>query len=101
MSSGGAKSRRATMTEKQLNKWRQIQAKGFKRFLWVNGFFGWGVPTTIGWSVAMSFFQPGFNFGRSLVTALIVFPIGGLAWGWWVWRAHEKKYLAARRNRTT
>lgn len=76
-------------------KWEAIRAKGRIRFIWINGFIGWGITTALLWSLAMRFIQPSENFWVRPLIALVLFPIGGLLWAYAVWRGSEKKYLQA------
>lgn len=75
-----------------IEKWEKTRIKGKKRFLWVNGFLGWGVTTAILWSIIMEVSQPSENLWIRPMIALILFPIGGLAWGHFVWKSMEKKF---------
>lgn len=76
-----------------VEKWEAIRAKGKKRFIWVNGFIGWGLTTAILWSLLMHFMQPAqIHWIRPLI-ALVLFPVGGLLWAHFVWQASERKYL--------
>jgi hypothetical protein len=84
-----------------LEKWEKTRAKGKKRFLWVNGFLGWGVMTAILWSIIMEVSQPSENLWIRPIIALILFPIGGLAWGHFVWKYTEKKFITSKDEQNT
>jgi hypothetical protein len=84
------------MSPDQRAKWERTRAKGFRWFLWLHGCLGWGVTTGVLWWGTMTFFQPTPHPLRSLLGALVVFPLGGLVWGAWVWRIAEKRYAAGR-----
>ena len=79
-----------------IEKWETTRAKGKKRFVWVNGFIGWGITTAILWSLAMQFIQPSIDILVRPLIALALFPLGGLLWAHFVWWATEKKYLEAK-----
>ncbi|RYV02110.1 hypothetical protein SOPP22_11105 [Shewanella sp. OPT22] len=80
-----------------LDRWEKTRSKGKKRFLWVNGFLGWGVVTAILWSIIMEVSQPSESLWVRPLIALIFFPLGGLLWGHFVWESTEKKYAASNR----
>jgi hypothetical protein len=81
--------------EKRWGKWRQVRARGRRRFVWVNGVVGWGIPTAILWSIWMGY-SIGWNRTVSfLISALIFFPIGGYFWGAWMWYWMERSYKKA------
>lgn len=79
-----------------IEKWEKTRTKGKKRFLWINGFIGWGVTTAILWSIFMEVSQPSEDVWIRPVIALILFPIGGLAWAHFVWKHTEKQYVASK-----
>ena len=61
----------------------------------VNGMLGWGVTTGVVWTFLSWLSTPNFNLKFTLSLALVLFPIGGLGWGWYVWRASEQEFLRA------
>jgi len=80
--------------EKSMNmeKWKQVRAKGKARFIWMNGFLFWGVSTAVLWSTLMQLFQPQEPIWVRPLVAIIVFPVGGLIWSNWLWYFSERKY---------
>lgn len=76
----------------KLEMWKATREKGKKRFLWVNGFTYFGVSTAILWSLLMHIAEPVEPIWMRPLVALFLFPICGLAWGHFVWRASESKY---------
>ena len=62
-----------------MNKWAKIREKGKQRFVLVNGVLGWGVSTAILWVFLMEFLEPSENIWVRPITALIIFPIAGVA----------------------
>lgn len=75
-------------------KWEKIRSKGKNRFVWVNGVLIWGLTTAILWSIMMEIVQPSNDIWIRPLIALIIFPIGGIAFGHFTWHASEKKYKA-------
>lgn len=75
-----------------IEKWEQTRVKGKLHFIWVKGFFGWGIMTAVLWSIIMHFAQPHEPIWFRPIIALVIFPIGGLFWGNWVWSSSERKY---------
>lgn len=84
-----------------IEKWELTRKKGKTKFLWLNGFLGWGVMTAILWSVIMEVMQPSEAWWIRPVIAIILFPIGGLAWGHFVWESTEKKFQNAKNKQSS
>ena len=81
-----------------MEKWAQIREKGKQRFVLVNGVLGWGVSTAILWVFLMEFLEPSENIWVRPITALIIFPIAGVAFGYLMWNKSEKAYEKATSN---
>ena len=85
------------MSEKQLDLWAKTRTLGFRRFLWIRGALGWGVPvalmTTGVISATSTPSMSGWAILTMLILALIIGTLVGLAWGWLVWRSSEKEFL--------
>ena len=75
-----------------MNKWAKIREKGKQRFVLVNGVLGGGLPTAILWVFLMEFLDPSENNWVRPITALIIFPIAGVAFGHLMWNKSEKAY---------
>ena len=75
-----------------IEKWERTRKKGKSHFIWVNGFLCWGILTAVLWSIIMHISQPQEPIWLRPLIALVLFPIGGLFWGNWVWNASEKKF---------
>ncbi len=73
-------------------KWEKTRIKGKSHFIWVKGFLSWGVMTAALWSIMMHFVQPQDPIWFRPLIAFVLFPLGGLFWGSWVWNSSEKKY---------
>jgi hypothetical protein len=69
--------------------------QGRSRFVLLYGVIGWGVPVAIGVAVneAFSTGMPGFL--RQLAIGLVVFPLGGILFGRWLWRRMVQMHGAA------
>jgi hypothetical protein len=85
------------MKEKKKMKWEKIRAKGKKNFVIFNGVIGWGVPTAILYTILISFMENySLSFDRDffelLIISIVLFPIGGVFYGLWVWSWTEKIY---------
>lgn len=74
-------------------RWAKTRAKGRIRFLIVNCALGWGISTAIFWLILMRFFTPSYRISM-LPLAFSLFPLGGLAWGHFVWKTNERAFLA-------
>ncbi|WP_394200510.1 hypothetical protein [Shewanella waksmanii] len=79
-----------------IEKWKVIRAKGKTRFVVQHGVLYWGISTALMWSVIMHFIEPTEPIWVRPLIALILFPLGGLAFGFIVWRSSEAKFA----NRT-
>lgn len=78
-------------TQQQLEKWAETRSKGAVRFILVYGVLGWGLTTGLLFSVFSSFlFQRSFT--EILGLAMIIFPLGGVAWGWVMWWLSERNW---------
>lgn len=77
------------------DKWTDIRERGRSHFMWTRGALGWGVPTAVFWLIFMWWMHPGFVTARLVLIAAVLFPAGGLAWGWFMWwfmeRSHARK----------
>lgn len=87
------------MTDK-LERWEKRRAKGKWNFILIHGVLAWGVSTGILWSLvfhlvinAMFFKVP---FLPVFALSIVVFPLGGVAWGYWMWIYFEKVYWEAK-----
>ena len=75
-----------------MKRWAITRERGMRHFIIFYGVLGWGLTTAVLWLVFMKFFGHGFNFVIGAMIAIVVFPLGGIAWGWFVWRSSEKVY---------
>lgn len=84
-----------------LDKWEKTRKKGKNRFIWINGVLGWGVTTAILWSSMMEVFEPSEEIWVRPLIALVVFSIGGIAFGHLIWNQAEKKYAQRKSEQGT
>ncbi|MGO9526620.1 MAG: hypothetical protein ACLP0A_03515 [Verrucomicrobiia bacterium] len=85
-------------TPKQLARWEKIRAKGMWRFVLLWGVIGYGGPVFLiaaGINLPFEFWRtPGwFRAADLLLTFLIMCPVVGGLWGFWMWHWAEKRYL--------
>ena len=72
------------MSQKKSEKLKALVKKGKWSYVFKHGVLGWGVPTAILWSTIMHFIDS-IPFTESIFLALVLFPIGGLFWGLFMW----------------
>lgn len=76
------------------DKWPQFKKLGRKQFVLRYGVLGWGLPVAIGYSLSMAH-QNGWNqFLFFLIPSLILFPLGGILFGRFLWSWLERKYAS-------
>jgi len=88
------------LTKQQKEKWERTRAKGKRKFIVNNGVIGWGLPTAFLYTSLMTFLEHRAlvfdrEFYELLVISVILFPIGGIAFGMWVWGWSERAYNKA------
>jgi asparagine N-glycosylation enzyme membrane subunit Stt3 len=76
-------------------KWAKIREQGRMAYVLKYGVVGWGVPTGVMFSIVMAAMQGWERFWVLLAVSLILFPIGGIAFGVLTWKASESKYQEA------
>lgn len=77
----------------------KLMKLGRNRFVLLFGVLGWGVPTAILF-VLIQCYQNGWdNFLFQLIPALVLFPLGGIAWGHVMWKLLERKNASAGVNK--
>lgn len=79
------------MREK-IKKWEGIRAKGKWHFIIKYGVLFWGLGTAVLFSLVMSFVLWEDPFLSILKESLMLFPLGGIAWGAVMWFVNKKSY---------
>ena len=79
------------LDEAQLARWAVTREKGKARFILLHGMLGWGLTTAVLYSLLMWLVMDA-SLKVLLPIALILFPIGGLLWGWCVWSFSERAF---------
>ncbi|QLE86316.1 hypothetical protein FLM48_15290 [Shewanella sp. Scap07] len=75
-----------------IDKWAVIRAKGKARFVMQHGVLYWGISTALMWSVIMHLIEPTEPLWVRPAVALVLFPLGGIFFGHFVWRSSEAKF---------
>jgi hypothetical protein len=83
------------MSQSDVEKCAKFTKLGRTQFVLRYGVLGWGVPTAILFSLIQSYRFGSDGFLFQLVPALILFPIGGIFFGRFVWRMLENKHAKA------
>ncbi len=81
----------ATPTNNQFAKWARTRGHGLLRFVLVQGMLLWGVGTAILFSLFESLVC-GYKMSDCLSVSIVIFPLGGVAWGVAMWFVMESKY---------
>jgi hypothetical protein len=80
------------MKEDKLKKWEKTRKLGIVKFILIYGVLLWGVPVGIIWTIIMEIIFLGNAWFSTLIIALIVFPISGIAFGSIMWHYAENNY---------
>ena len=59
---------------------------GRKKFVWLYGVLGWGVPTAVLFSLLRAYAEGWETLPVMLAISLAVFPLGGIVFGRVMWR---------------
>ena len=81
----------------KIERMEKIISKGKWHFVFWRGVVGWGIPTALLFKLIISLIgdQP---FTDGLVTALIIFPIGGIFFGLSMWFVMKRAYNHSQTN---
>lgn len=88
------------MDDGKFTKLKQLMDKGKWPYILVYGVLGWGVSTAILFSLLQAFLGE-VAFLDVLSLSLILFPIGGLFWGLYMWSYLGKQYAKAVNERSS
>jgi hypothetical protein len=80
------------MSQSDAEKWAKLCKLGRTQFVLRYGVLGWGIPTAILFSLIQSYRFGWDGFLFQLLPALILFPIGGIFFGRFMWRMLENKH---------
>ena len=78
--------------KKKFEKWEKIREKGKWDYIIKYGVLVWGIGTAIAYSIIMHQINKGTSFLVTLGLSLVLFPLGGIAWGYFMWCYMEKAY---------
>jgi len=82
------------MNQKQIEKWELTRHKGLVRFLFLKGVLLWGLPMFVIMTFVVN--KTSLDDTSSLGFSLIIWALGGLGFGCFMWRVSDKKYLGIR-----
>jgi hypothetical protein len=87
------------MKNKNWDKWEITRAKGMWNYILIYGVLAWGLMTGLLFGISFPLYMmlcgSELNLPRSaflLTVSLILFPIGGIVWGYCMWIFVEKAY---------
>lgn len=87
----------ASQVPLEWRKWAVIRARGSRRFIFLAGVLGWGLPVAILWAALTSQMASVEEFVSFLIPAIVLFPIGGYVWGLLMWKWLELRFARATR----
>ena len=76
-------------------RWAKFRKLGRNQYVLRVGVLGWGVPVAIFFSLIQSFEYGWDTFIFRLIPALVLFPVGGIFFGLFMWKIMERKHAAA------
>ena len=79
------------MSNSQKQKLHKIISKGKWNFILLKGVVVWGLLTAV-FSNAIQYYNNGGIYPENMWLSFIIFPIGGLAWGHYMWLYFNNKY---------
>jgi hypothetical protein len=78
---------------KELRRWEGTRLKGKGRFILVSGVLAWGFPMFLLTTFVVNRKSWGELTAGEITGRAVIWILGGIAFGWWIWRSSEKKYL--------
>jgi hypothetical protein len=81
----------------QCERWKRVEARGRKHFIWTRGVLGWGgfmfvFMTTIDFARRGTLHRDVADYVFYIVLNLLIWPLAGYVWGRWVWSSMEKRF---------
>jgi hypothetical protein len=80
------------MKEDKIREWEATRKGGKWRFVLKQGVLRWGVVTALLFSILMHFVQPQEPIWLRPLISIVVFPLGGILFGYWLWAIGERNY---------
>lgn len=81
----------------KFEKWEKLRAKGEWDFILKYGVLLWGVGTAVLFSLFFPMAMGGKMPSLSVFAlSIVLFPIGGIAWGHFMWIFGENAYMKAK-----
>ena len=71
------------------DKLTKLSTLGRTRFVLLYGVLGWGVPTAILFALVQGYLDGWDGLLLKLMMALVLFPLGGIAWGLFMWKMQQ------------
>jgi hypothetical protein len=88
--------------EQRIQRWSVTRKKGMGHFILLHGVIRWGVSSAVLFLLINLLIRRIFSLGVDLASdwplAFVLFPVGGVLWGWSVWRMFEAEFLAAQKR---
>ena len=78
------------MNEKHIRNWKVTREKGVVRFILLRGLLAWGLPMFLIMTFLVN--KTRLEDVAQLASAAVVWSIGGLIFGGWMWTASEKRF---------
>jgi hypothetical protein len=86
----------------KLEEWEKIRTKGKWHYILTYGVLLWGVSTAILFSLLTTFVMgEQASFLITLPLSIVLFPLGGIAWGYFMWIFSEKAYKKSKISEQT
>lgn len=80
------------MKARQALRWERIRQVGRRRFVLYYGVLGMGLIGGLLYSlIDLLYHHKPFSWEEFMIP-LIVFPLGGICWGNWLWKRSESEY---------
>jgi len=81
------------MNQENIQKWKVTREKGLARFLVLHGVLGWGLPMFI--IMTFAIYRISLEDLSQIIRSIIIWAIGGLVFGLWMWKLGERRYRKA------
>jgi len=71
--------------------WIRVSKLGRNKYIFFFGVLGWGLPVAILFALDQGFFNDLSNTWPELILAFTIFPLGGIFWGYFMWKLLVRK----------